>query len=169
MSTNPRSCLPHKSTILPSILVAFLAASCALRPATNATTPPGSRATPTPQFVSCVIDIQFDVSYWHGPISGCVLEGGTIEFRETPQNTKTGAIEHFYENFIIYPPGGGEITGHNEGEYNLATGKFAASGSVTDAPTAWAYMVGAIFNETGTTAYSGSGKITGFGTIMTLR
>lgn len=133
--------------------------------------------------IACVIDIQFDCVQmcsdenepncwdcaWRGPITGCSLTGGTIEFREQPQNRWPGKTEHFFEKFIIYAPGGGTISGDNAGVWNFATFKFRANGRVTEASPEWAHLAGAKFHEMGTTSDPATTwPITGFGTEMTL-
>ena len=137
---------------------------------TSASTP--STATRSNNPISCVIDIQFDCvdgdCAWRGPITGCILSPGTIEFRETPLNRVAGKTEHFFEKFIIYAPGG-TISGDDAGVWNFATFKFRANGWVTAASTPYADLVGAKFHEMGTTSDPDSTwPITGFGTVMTL-
>jgi hypothetical protein len=148
----------HKVQLVAVTAVVLLAASCSS----------GQQASKLP--ISCVMDIRFepDPGYWHGPIGGCSLEGGTVEFYGTPQSHIVGDIDYFYETFTINPPGGGKITGHNEGQWDTSSGKFTASGSVTDAPPAWASLVGAAFYEIGTTKAVGR-DTTAFGTVMTLQ
>lgn len=147
---------------------------------TSASTP----SAPMQRPISCVIDIQVvcDVyndecpgGRWEGPISGCILEGMTIQFWETERNFFPGHTEHFFEDFYIMDTQGSVvISGHNAGVWNFSTFKFRANGWVEQATGPWAYLQGYKFHEMGTTSDpdlwdpANGVTITGFGTVMTL-
>jgi hypothetical protein len=147
---------------------------------TSALTP--SAPTQSNERISCVIDIQVvcpnnDIDctdgHWEGPITGCILQGMTIQFWETERNFLPGRTEHFFEDFYIRDGDQTVISGHNAGVWNFSTFKFRANGSVVDATGPWAYLQGYRFHEMGRTSdpnlWDPPGTtVTGFGTVMTL-
>lgn len=111
--------------------------------------------------IECTMDIVVndwgDGVYWRGPVNGCDLLKGRVEFHENPERdfTPNGTMAHFYEIFTFYPDSGGYITGYDNGIWNFVNFNFRAQGFVTGASEQWAYLIGAKYHETGTTTDPG--------------
>jgi len=87
--------------------------------------------------------------YWKGQITGDIT--GTVYFWENwEKNYVVGKVEHFFEEFYI-DLGNGWVSGYDKGVWNFATFKFRAHGFVTAASENYAYMIGNVFFEEGTT------------------
>jgi hypothetical protein len=90
---------------------------------------------------------------WYGTVTGDIT--GTIAFWEDPPGVVIGKPgyekrEQFTEKFTLRT-GGGWIVGYDNGVYDFVTGKFHASGFVTDASPDLSGFIGRRFFESGTT------------------
>lgn len=123
--------------------------------------------------IRCVVDMAYGTAdhpeTWYGPIHGCILEGGTVEFWENfpRENYIVDTTEHFFEKFVITMPGGARISGADAGLWSLVDFRFSAVGAVTRAEGPWRYLRGHFMYERGVTSDPEvTWPVTGYGTVF---
>lgn len=111
------------------------------------------------------IDLNDEYAHWEGPVAGDLT--GTLQLWEHwSEIFFTGAIEHYFEDFVILV-GDDQITGSDRGVWNFGTFQFSYSGTVTGATGDWAYLEGWNIHGKGVTSEypNDTGLITAEGTF----